>query len=82
MFLHLGRDVSVTLRDIIYIQDFRQLDASEENRRFWQRLQKARPVEDVSEGSPKALVLTDSCVYLSAISPLTLKKRAEFLTGR
>lgn len=84
MFLHLGDGVSVLIRDIIYIHDFKQIEASEDNRRLWQRVRQERPLRDVAEGRPKSLVLTEDGIYLSAISSLTLKRRAELLaeTGR
>lgn len=79
MFLHLGDGVSVLIRDIIYIHDFKQIEASEDNRRLWQRMRQERPLRDVAEGKPKSLVLTEDGIYLSAISSLTLKRRAELL---
>lgn len=77
MFLHLGRGVSVRLAEIVYIQDFAQTDASEENRRFWARLRRETPVRDLSAGRPRSFILTDHGVYLSAISSATLKKRSD-----
>lgn len=81
MFLHLGGSVSLRLSEILYIQDFAQIASSADNQAFWVRLQRERPIFDLSGGRPRALVLTDAAAYLCAISAVTLKKRAEtFLT--
>ena len=55
MFLHLGLGVSVRLAEIVYIQEFAQTDASEENRRFWARLRRETPVRDLSAISSATL---------------------------
>ena len=82
MFLHLGSGVCVPLSEILYIQDASQREASEDNRRFWARCQRERVVWNLSEGNPRSLVLTDTGVYLSGISSLTLKKRHDLFLVR
>ena len=76
MVLHLGADVVVPLKEVIAIFDIKDAN-SPVNRSFLQTMREEGMTFDVSEGNPKSFVLTDKKVYLSAISSLTLKKRAE-----
>lgn len=75
MFLHLGADLVVPLRDVIAITDLKS-GKSNINKEFLDRLQDEKKVIDISEKNPKSLIITQTTVYLSAISSLTLKKRA------
>jgi hypothetical protein len=75
MFLHLGASTVIPLRHVISIADIKSVRAGIEND-FLKKVQKANKVIDVSEGHPKSFVVTDDYVYFSAISSLTLKKRA------
>ncbi len=49
------------------------------NQKFIQLKRDEKVVEDISEGNGKSFIITDKKVYLSAISTLTLKKRAEIV---
>jgi hypothetical protein len=49
------------------------------NEDFLKNMQDENLVDDVSEGNAKSFIVTDKMVYLSAISAVTLKKRANFL---
>ena len=75
MFLHLGADMVVPLRDVIIITDFKS-GKSSINKEFLERMKDEKKVIDVSEKNPKSFIVTEKIVYLSAISSLTLKKRA------
>lgn len=81
MFLHVGADVVVSLKRVIAILDLRSSLSAESTREFLKLLQGKRRVTDISGGDAKSMVLTDSEVYLSPISSLTLMKRATFLDG-
>jgi hypothetical protein len=76
MVLHLGADVTVPLKDVIAIFDLKYAN-SPTNQQFLQTMTEEEMISDVSDGKPKSFVLTDKTVYLSAISSLTLKKRAD-----
>ena len=69
MFLHLGSDVSVALKDVIAINDYSYLKT----------IRSKKFIIDISENDPKSFVITDKKIYLSAISSVTLKKRADNL---
>jgi len=78
MFLHLGSDIVVALIDIVSINDYKSF-RSVVNREFIKKMKSKNFIIDISENDPKSFVVTKSKVYLSAISSLTLKKRADTL---
>ncbi|MCX7779366.1 MAG: DUF370 domain-containing protein [Negativicutes bacterium] len=63
------------MKKVISIADIKSVKAGIDNE-FLKRVRKANKVIDVSEGHPKSFVVTDDYVYFSAISSMTLKKRA------
>jgi hypothetical protein len=81
MFLHVGADVVVSLKRVVAIFDLRSCQTAEATREFLLLIQNEKKVTDVAGGDAKSLVLTDSEVYLSPISSLTLMKRADFLNS-
>lgn len=81
MFLHVGADVVVSLRRVIAILDLKSSNQAEATREFLSWAQTQKRVVDVAGGDTKSLILTDSEVYLSPISSLTLMKRADFLSN-
>jgi len=80
MYVHLGGDVVVPIQEIVGIFDSRLLHDNEDNRKFMDaarrhgRIRSEVPVEDT-----KAVVVTATGVYTSAISSLTLQKRVTHL---
>ena len=76
MYVHLGGDVVVPIQEIVGIFDSRLLQENEDNQKFMEaarrngRIRSEVPVEDL-----KAVVVTATGVYTSAISSLTLQKR-------
>ncbi|MEN6414006.1 MAG: DUF370 domain-containing protein [Veillonellales bacterium] len=75
MFLHLGADIVIPLANIISINDLKSV-RSVINKNFIQNMRDKKKVINVSAEEPKSFIITDNMVYLSAISSLTLKKRA------
>jgi len=75
MFLHLGANTVIPLKNVISIADIKSVKAGIDNE-FLKTVRKANKVIDVSEGNPKSFVVTDDYTYYSAISSMTLKKRA------
>ena len=74
MFLHLGDDFSIRVGEVISVHDYQCLSNAEAGRKFLSNSRKI--IEDVSGGKPKSVVVTDHKIYLSKLSPGTLKKRA------
>lgn len=72
VFLHLGNDVSIRTKDIISIFDYGILPKS---------FHPDHLVDATEEGQGrKSLVLTEHALYISALSSLTLKRRAEMVS--
>ncbi|HEY8345479.1 MAG TPA: extracellular matrix/biofilm biosynthesis regulator RemA family protein [Bacillota bacterium] len=77
MFLHLGGSSIVDLNKIIVVLN---LDKIEHPGKYLNMLReeekkKGRILEEIAEGEPKSLIITDNSLILSPISSLTLKKR-------
>lgn len=77
MFLHLGSDVVVSLRDVVAILDVRTRETSRATDEYLQLADSERRAVDISGGSPKSFVVTSTAILYSPISSLTLLKRAE-----
>lgn len=81
MFLHLGGDAVVPTREIIAILDIKlavqRKDTRKDTGDFLKVAEEEGFLVDISDSSPKSFVITTKHVYLSPISPATLKKRAE-----
>lgn len=75
MFLHLGADTVIPVKNVIAIIELRA-SRSKVNSDFIKSITQKGMAIDVSEGTPKSFVLTDKGVFLSTISSMTLKKRA------
>ena len=79
MFLHLGADTVIPLRDVISITDMKVV-RSGINEEFLRVMHEENMITDIADGNAKSFIVTDKIVYLSAISATTLKKRANFLS--
>ena len=77
MFLHLGGDFSVKVEEIISVLDYQYMTETETGQKFLTETKDR--IEDVSDGKIKSIVMTDYKIYLSKLSPATLKKRVEEL---
>ena len=79
MYLHIGTDVLLRTNDIIVIIG-RKGDADKHkiNRAFLQKKQESAQLINISSNNDKSFVVTaDEKVYISPISPYTLKKRSK-----
>jgi regulator of extracellular matrix RemA (YlzA/DUF370 family) len=77
VFLHLGGDVVIPLSEVVAIFESELATESRAADEFLKTARDEGLLVDVSGGRPKAFVVTSDRVYLSQISSLTLKKRAE-----
>jgi hypothetical protein len=78
VFVHLGADLVVRSKDIVCISDIRARDLSPITREFLQVAKEEGFMHDIASGQAKAFVVTINGVFLSPISSLTLRKRAEY----
>lgn len=82
MYLHLGQAVVVPEGEIVGVFDLDNASWSPRTRRFLERAEKEGRVVNAASDLPKSFVLRQkrdrtSLVYLSQLSPATLKGRAE-----
>lgn len=79
MFLHLGENVVVPIKDIIGIFDFETTTYSSDTSSFLRMAEEDGFVERISKEKPKSFVIAEvnkmSKIYLSPISSSTLTKR-------
>ena len=80
MYLHIGKDIGVNIKDIIGIFNIETLN-NNEYKEIIGNLDKK--VLDISDGKPKAVILTiennEKRAYISNILSITLEKRAKTL---
>lgn len=90
MFLHLGSEIAVSIKDIIGIFDLQSTAKSKNNQKLLNDYLEAGCVCRTIEGEPRSFVITESRnkhgnanptvhIYYSPISALTLQKRAGFI---
>jgi hypothetical protein len=81
MFLHLGENVVVPLKDIIGIFDIETTMYSTDTIQFLRMAEEDGFVERITKDAPKSFVLAEvdkkSKIYLSPISSSTLTKRTQ-----
>lgn len=78
MFIHIGGDTMVRLKDVIGIFDIHTKD-SPDNETLIENAKNRNDLEIVELGDIKSYVVTNKKLYYSPISSLTLKKRAQNL---
>jgi extracellular matrix regulatory protein B len=82
MFLHLGENVVIPLKEVIAIFDIDSLE-SPDSKHFLKVAEEEGFIKKVNKDRPKSFVLTErnkkSIIYLSPISSVTLVKRSGFV---
>jgi hypothetical protein len=83
MFLHIGGDVVIPIKNIIAIMDIETTTLSKDTREFLKIAEEEGFVEAISENLPKTFLITEiekkSKIYLSPISSVTLQKRSGYM---
>jgi hypothetical protein len=83
MFLHIGSDVVIPLKNVIAILDIETTTLSKDTREFLKTAEEEGFIETISEDLPRSFVITEedkkSKIYLSPISSVTLQKRCGFI---
>ncbi len=75
MFLHIGEEHMVPVKDIVLISDCESTMFSEITNEFLNISEEEGFIVDYSSGNPRSFVLTGETIYLSMISSTTLAKR-------
>lgn len=78
MFIHIGGDVVISSAEVVSINDL-HTTSSDATKEFLEVAKEEGFIRDISNGNPKSFIITSKHVYLSPISSLTIKKRANFL---
>ncbi|MDF2892313.1 MAG: hypothetical protein K0R80_2680 [Clostridia bacterium] len=83
MFIHLGGDIVISLKDVISIMDVESSNLSNTTKEFLSIAEDEGFIQKISEDEPKSFILTEkknkTIIYLSPISSVTLFKRAGFI---
>lgn len=81
MFLHLGENVVVPIKDVIGIFDLQATSYSSDTTQFIRMAEEDGFVERITNEQPKSFVIAEvnkmSKIYLSPISSSTLTKRTD-----
>jgi hypothetical protein len=80
MFVHLGGEVMVRAQEIVAIISSENSLGAQSTRDFLKTARDKGCIQELENGIFKSMVVTESTVYLSPISALTLKKRAGFIS--
>ncbi|WP_158738370.1 extracellular matrix regulator RemB [Alteribacillus sp. YIM 98480] len=79
MFIHLGGDTVIRSKDVVAILDQDTHDSSSITKQFLSSHEN-RDVIEISKELTKSVVVTIDRVYLSPISSLTLRRRAQVVS--
>lgn len=83
MFMHLGGDVVISLKDIISIMDIESSSTSGVTKEFLKTAEDEGFIRRITENEEKSFILAEkdkkTIIYLSPISSVTLHKRAGFI---
>lgn len=83
MFIHLGGDTVISIKDVISIMDVESSNLSKTTKEFLSIADDEGFIRKISEDDPKSFILTEknnkTVIYLSPISSVTLLKRASFI---
>ncbi|MFZ4454018.1 extracellular matrix regulator RemB [Salibacterium aidingense] len=79
MFIHLGGDTVIRSKDVITIVDQDTHDSSSITQQFLAS-RNENDIERISAEQSKSVVVTTEKIYLSPISTLTLKRRAQMVS--
>lgn len=79
MFLHLGGDCMVKLKDIIAILNAENSVNVQSTIDFLNKAQSEKIIERIDHNDCKSVIITDKKIIYSPISSQTLKKRANFV---
>ncbi|MBO6231876.1 MAG: DUF370 domain-containing protein [Ruminiclostridium sp.] len=81
MYLHLGSDISVHIDDIIGIFDIEKVTVQKYMNDYLSYCQKNGKIYYVSLDMPKSIIVCSDIVYISNVSCLTLRKRADEISS-
>ena len=86
MFLHIGGDFVIPIKNVIAIMDMETSTISKDTREFLKTAEEEGFVTAITDDLPRSFIITEgktkeSRVYLSPISSVTLQKRSGFMNS-
>lgn len=79
MYLHIGKDIVINQKDIVFILNFNSIEENKENEKLLKEIKKKENIIDISNGIQKTIILVKnkelSNWYVTNISTSTLYKR-------
>lgn len=85
MFLHIGGDVVLPMKNIIAIMDIESTTVSKDTKEFLKIAEEEGFIASISDDLPKSFIIAEiekkSKIYLSPISSVTLQKRSGYIDG-
>ena len=83
MYLHLGQDILIKIKDIIGIFDLDKATVSKRSRNYLTAKEQEGKVFNIATDLPKSFIVCkkdgEEVVYISQLSPQTLMKRCKFI---
>jgi len=83
MFLHIGGDVVLPMKNVIAILDIETTTLSKDTKDFLRVAEEEGFIKTISDDLPKTFIITEvdkkSKIYLSPISSVTLQKRSGYI---
>ncbi len=85
VFIHLGEDIAVPLKDVVSIINIKTGCFSKKTKEFLKIAEDEGFLVNISDKEPKSFIFTirdnRTIIYLSPISSVTLNKRANFINN-
>lgn len=83
MFLHIGGDFVIPIKNVIAIMDIDTTTISKDTKEFLKIAEEEGFIQSISDDLPKSFIITEtdkkSKIYLSPISSVTLQKRSSYI---
>ncbi|NLW45986.1 MAG: DUF370 domain-containing protein [Firmicutes bacterium] len=79
MFIHLGGDKLINSKSLVAILNADSVLGANSSKEFLKTAQEEGFIANLDQEEYKSIVITDKDIYLSPISSLTLRKRADFV---
>ncbi len=84
MFLHIGGDIVLPIRNVIAIMDIESTTVSKDTKEFLKIAEEEGFIKSISNDLPKSFIIAEidkkSKIYLSPISSVTLQKRSGYVS--
>ncbi len=80
MYIHIGGEYAVQMKEIVGIMDMENTSTSRVTRDFLRKMEEEGRVITTSPDLPKSFVVTGKYVYITPVTSATLEKRCRLWT--